>query len=514
MVKKSNPPPHPSQTGIDQVSFWRSLLPNPSEKGWTTAALLVTLIGAILRILYLQQPAGNDEAYTYLAFSSQPLFTILTDYSHPNNHILHSILAHGSATLFGQVTWVIRLPALVAGILMIPISYLAGRRLYNAPAGLIGASFLAASPTFLTYSAQARGYTLLALFCLIMIWLGSELIHRNDKAGWFVFGLCGVLGAYTIPIMLYPLAAIYIWLTLEQVVRHGLAVEFRQRMMPILFSAMLVVGGTILVYSPVILAGTGWRSIVANGEVVSQPWGEFIINLQTRLGRTWREWNDTLPFLFSLLTLAGFALSLPLHRKLSSTKIHLALASLVGFAIVLLIHRVAPYTRIWTFAQPWFYIWAGAGLAGLVQLLFGRRNFAFILVTAAITIYLILSTAVDIQRNRWVEISQPGVEETVSEYLLDNQPADQLVAAVVPASTQIKFYYSQKANYKDRFYDTARQQSFNQLLVVVDTKDGHSIESVLERNKLLGQVDWLNAEPVYEYKRITIYKVNRIMEVP
>jgi hypothetical protein len=147
-------------------------------------------------------------------------------------------------------------------------------------------------------------------------------------------------------------------------------------------------------------------------------------------------------------------------------------------------------------------------------MLFGRRNFAFLLMTVAITIYPILSTTVDIQRNRWSEISQPGVEETISEYLLDNQQENQLVAAVVPASTQIKFYYSQKANYKTRFYDTARQQPFDNLLVVVDKKDDHTIESVLDRNKLLGQVDWLNAEPVYEYKRITIYKVNRIMEVP
>lgn len=505
---------NPSSTPAEEKSFWKSLLPEPCERGWTIAAMLVTLAGAILRILYIHQPAGNDEAYTYLAFSSQPLVSILTDYSHPNNHILHSILAHFSAAVFGQVTWAIRLPALLAGILMVPVTYLVGWKLYNAPAGLMAAGLLAASPTFLTYSAQARGYTLMALCCLMMILLGSELIFRNNRAGWLAFNVCGVLGAYTIPIMVYPLAAIYLWLFLENLVRHGITHEFRQRLMPILFSAVLVAGGTILVYAPVILVGTGWRSIFANGEVVSQPWQDFIINLQTRLGRTWSEWNDTVPFLTTLLTLVGFAASIPLHQKISSTKIHLAAASAIGFGIVLVLHRVAPYTRIWTFVQPWFYIWAAAGLAGLIQMLFGRRNMAYLLVVTVISIYPILSTAVDVQKNRWVEISQPGIEQTVANYLFQEEKEGQLVAAVVPLSTQIKFYYRQMGDYKAWFYDTARQQPFSQLLVVVDDKADQTIETVLERNKVLALVDWQNAKQVYEYKRIKIYQVDRLAEVP
>ncbi len=192
----------------------------------------------MLRIIYINQSVGNDEAYTYLAYSSKPVLSILTDYSHPNNHIFHSILAHFSALLFGQVTWAIRLPAMIAGILMIPACYLAGRKLYNAPAGLMAASFLAASPTFLTYSAQARGYSLLAFFTLVMILVGAELVHQNNRAGWIVFTLCGVLGAWTIPIMLYPLAALYIWLALDLFLRYRWTPEFQRRIVPVLVSAV------------------------------------------------------------------------------------------------------------------------------------------------------------------------------------------------------------------------------------------------------------------------------------
>ncbi len=502
----SNPPA--------DTSFWKGFLPDSKERGWTIAALVVILIGAILRIVFINQSVGNDEAYTYLAFSSRPVLSILTDYSHPNNHIFHSILAHFSALLFGQVTWAIRLPALLGGILMIPACYLAGRKLYSAPAGLMAASFLAASPTFITYSAQARGYTVLAFFTLVMILLGAELVQQNNRSGWIVFSLCGVLGAFTIPIMVYPLAALYIWLVLEFFTRYGWSREFRQRIIPVLVSAIGVIAGTVLVYLPVILAGTGLKSLIANGEVVSQPWSIFIINLRTRLGRTWTEWNDALPFFFTFLTAIGFVISFYIHRRLSRTKVHLAVASVLGFAIVLLIHRVAPYTRIWTFVQPWFYIWAGAGLAGLVQFLFGKGNLAYVFFIAALAVYPILSIGVNLQRGGYTEVTQPGVEETVSAALLTELQDGQMVVAVVPTSTQIKYYFSQKAEYKNWFYDTYRQQPFDQLLVVVATNSDQTLQSVLERNKLLDQVGWQTGEIVYSYKKVDVYRVDRLQEVP
>lgn len=500
-------------TPID-LTFWRGFLPDSKERGWTIAAFVVILIGAVLRIVYINQSVGNDEAYTYLAFSSRPVLSILTDYSHPNNHIFHSILAHFSALLFGQVTWAIRLPALLAGILMIPACYVTGRKLYNAPAGLMAASFLAASPTFITYSAQARGYTLLAFFTLVMILLGAELVKQNSRSGWIVFSLCGVLGAFTIPIMVYPLAALYIWLMLEFFTRYGWSQEFRRRIVPVLISAIGVIAGTILVYLPVIMVGTGLKSLIANGEVVSQPWSVFLINLRTRLGRTWIEWNDDLPFFFTFLTVIGFVISFYIHRRLSRTKVHLAIASIIGFAIVLIIHRVAPYTRIWTFVQPWFYIWAGAGLAGLVQFLFGKGNLAYVFFIAALAVYPILSIGVNLQRGGYMEVTQPGVEETVSGELLTQLKDGQLIAAVVPTSTQIKYYFSQKADYKNWFYDTYRQQPFNQLLVVIANNSDQTLQSVLERNKLLDLVDWQNGEIIYSYKQVDVYRVNRLQEVP
>ncbi len=275
-----------------------------------------------------------------------------------------------------------------------------------------------------------------------------------------------------------------------------------------------VMAGTILVYAPVILVGTGLNSLTANSVVVSQPWAEFRINLQTRLGRTWNEWNEGLPFFFTLLTMIGFVLSFYLHRHLSRTKVHLAIASILGFAIVLLIQRVAPYTRIWSFAQPWFYLWVGAGLAGLVQWLFGRGNLAYVFVIAALAGYPILSMGVTFQKGIYAEVTQPGLEETVSDYLLKDLRDGQQVAAVVPTGTQVKYYFSQKADYKRWFYDTSRQQPFDQLLVVVATNADQSLESVLERNGLLDQVNWREGEIVFSYKKVDIYRVDRIQEAP
>ncbi len=503
----------PTRTHVE--SFWQSLLPQKSEKWWNFTLLVVILAGIFFRIMYLQQPAGNDEAYTWLAFIRKPFFTMITDYSHPNNHIFHTLLAGISTRVLGASVWTIRLPAFLAGALMIPAAYLAGRKWYNPPAGLIAAAFIAANPGYLSYSAQARGYSILTLFTLIMLWLGHGLVKQFNLGGWILFSIAGILGAYTIPIMLYPLAAIYIWVFVEMLMENWKHPQRWKSVLPVVISALAVILGTILLYLPVIIWGTGVKSLIANGEVVSQPWQEFTLDLRARLRNTWTEWNSNVSGFFTILTLIGFFASLFLHRLVSKNRLHLAVASLFGFAIILYLQRVAPYTRIWAFALAWFYLVSAGGLTALVQLLVGRNNLAYLLILTTMAAYPLLEIGVAIQNATFKDVTAMGVEEATARYLKQSLEEGEQVMGVLPFNTQVKFYFSLMGDdYERWFYNTALPVPFDNAIVMVATKHDQTLETVIERNHIEDLVDPAEAELIHTYKHVQIYRIPSNGEVP
>ena len=260
----------PASKGRD---FWRSAFPSGNEQKWWIAVVLVTLVGLVYRLAYLNQPAGYDETYTYLAFARQPLIHIFTDYSFPNNHIFHTLLVALTTRLIPlPAIWVMRLPALIAGLLLIPVTYLAGWKLYRAEAGLLAAGMTAASLTAINFSAEARGYTLVCLFSMLLLWLGACLIERAHWTGWIGLSLCGILGGVTIPIMLYPLAAIYTWLFVEFLLRTRRPKDF----LPLFASAALTLAGVLAGYLPLIVYGTGWESLAGNSFVAPLARAEWL----------------------------------------------------------------------------------------------------------------------------------------------------------------------------------------------------------------------------------------------
>ena len=118
---------------------------------------LITAVGIAVRWASLFQPIRYDEAATWIDYASRPLAQSLSDYRFPNNHLLHTLLVHMSAALFGSAPWALRLPAFVAGILVVPLTWAAGRALYSPSAGLLSAALAATSASLTLYSTNARG---------------------------------------------------------------------------------------------------------------------------------------------------------------------------------------------------------------------------------------------------------------------------------------------------------------------------------------------------------------------
>ena len=126
---------------------------------------VITLIGTVMRIWKISQPIAYDEAYTFLQYATQGFKHILADYSAPNNHILHTILVRVFFDIFGRQVWVVRGPALLAGILCIPASYFAARRIFNLQQSLAAAALIAVTPWFISYSVNGRGYSMSRASC-------------------------------------------------------------------------------------------------------------------------------------------------------------------------------------------------------------------------------------------------------------------------------------------------------------------------------------------------------------
>jgi hypothetical protein len=102
---------------------------------------IITLLAGVIRGLALSQPMLHDEAYTFIAFASRPFAVAISDYSLPNNHVFHTILVYLAYHLLGNQPWIIRLPAFVAGVAIIPLSYGAGAICYSRKVGLLSAGW-------------------------------------------------------------------------------------------------------------------------------------------------------------------------------------------------------------------------------------------------------------------------------------------------------------------------------------------------------------------------------------
>ena len=155
---------------------------------------LVTVAAVLVRLEFLFQPMRYDESVTFVHYASRPWYIALTTYTAPNNHVFHSELAQLTTAVFGGAPWAVRLPAFMAGILLVPATYVAGRALYGKHAALIAAALVAASSVLIEYSTNARGYTLIALCFALLLALGTRLLTSSNQAEWLA-SRCSVRSA-------------------------------------------------------------------------------------------------------------------------------------------------------------------------------------------------------------------------------------------------------------------------------------------------------------------------------
>ncbi len=276
---------------------------------------LFILVGMVVRLLLLQRPVQYDEAYTFLYFALRPIPALLADYSAPNNHVFHTLLVALSHRLLGPALWTLRLPAFLAGVLNIPAAFWMARRFGGPRQALAAAGLIALAPNLVDYSANGRGYTLIVLFSLLLAGLTANLLERPIRAGLVLWGILSALGMWTIPIFLFPASGITLWWIASLLTAPLPRAERLGRLKDVILVTLLAALGTLLLYAPVILFGTGWHSLTGNDIVEPQTWPHFVANLRPRLSNTLFSWLMGLPpgvaVLFGIGLVASILLAAP-----------------------------------------------------------------------------------------------------------------------------------------------------------------------------------------------------------
>jgi hypothetical protein len=466
---------------------------------------LITLLAAATRGLYLSQPMLHDEAYTFIAFASRPFISAISDYSLPNNHIFHTLLVYLAYHLLGNQPWIIRLPAFVAGIAIVPLAYAAGAFFYNHKTGLLSAGLVAASPLLIDYSANARGYTLICAFTLCAVVLAAYVKEHRNFIAWTLLALTCALGFYTIPIMLYPAGMVVAWLALSGL--FGDSAQGYQRAFwgYLLGACLLLAGLATLLYTPVFIK-SGVGAVVNNSYVRPDDQAGLLEQVRSRIASTAEQWTGGVPGAIGAISLVGFAASLALHKRISRPKIPLQAAALLWIALALLLQRVAPLARVWMFLLPLYITWASAGILGLVGLILPERlrsQGRWVVYAAAVLIPAVAMVAT-IPGTASMR-GAPGAEEGITRYLKDHiQPGDR-VAVQSPISTPLEYYFLQYGLPQDAF-DTDKGAA-QALWVVVSRRYDQTLESVLKRRGFEALVSQAPGSPAYQYKHIAVYKL-------
>ena len=453
--------------------LWQDAVPKKKYWPYTIGVLVLMVAAVLVRWLFLSYPMRYDESYTVVTFASRPWRNLISDYSLPNNHIFHTVLVKLAMGLFGSAPWAVRLPAFISGILCVPTGYVLARQLYGRQTAVLSAGLIAMLPMLIETSTNARGYSQYTLFSLLLFSLAIYLAKHVNLAGWLTFSLIGILGFYTVPFMLYPFGAVCLWILVSGWLarRDTVYGSFGRLLKYLLASGILVIFGTIVLYAPVVLIGTGLQSLIGNPFVIRMTWADFWPMLLEETQSTWMKWHFDLPLAARLVLAGGFALSLLFHKKISRVKVPLQVTSAIWLAAVVIPMRRNPYDRLWVFLLPLWLIWASAGLLGLLSGLKEKPRFYW---QNAITIGVLAIGALwSYQRVHqyypgWQ--ADPGKVEQASEFLSQVLEPGDVVAVVFPFDAQY-WYYLGRMGVGDETMHRIERESHARVFAVV-TEDG------------------------------------------
>lgn len=172
--------------------------------GYISPAPLTLLLLAALFAVNIYRAATQgitvDEAFTYQHFVAPPLSEVMTTYD-VNHHVLNSLLAKLTTSVFGVSTLTLRIPSLLGGLIFLIAVRAIVLEVFSAGWALAAFALLSLNPFTLDYLSAARGYGLALGFFFSALWF----LLRSE---WLGGGICLGLTAGANLSFLYPIAGL------------------------------------------------------------------------------------------------------------------------------------------------------------------------------------------------------------------------------------------------------------------------------------------------------------------
>ena len=165
----------------------------------STILLIILLAFALRANLLGNQELRGDEGFSWNYIQGTPA-TILErivaegDPQPP----LHYWLLWGWSHLNGDSEFALRFPSIFLSLLLIPLIYQVGRKLWRAEVGLLAAFITAIQPQQIWLAQDARNMYVLALAGILgTLWLLPTVLRSGSAKYWLAYVACGVFAMYS-----------------------------------------------------------------------------------------------------------------------------------------------------------------------------------------------------------------------------------------------------------------------------------------------------------------------------
>jgi mannosyltransferase len=414
-----------SSVNAEQAPAWR-WISRPSPRA---VVAVLTIIAAILRILYLGKPSlWHDEAVS-VAFTHMSWRDMLTK----SNEIAMSpyqVVLRLWIALFGDTEASLRMPSVIFSVATLPFIYSLARRLVGARVALVAALLFAVNVFSIRYAQEARCYSLMTLLVVCSWVYFLRCLDAESIPNYAAYVATTVLGAYAhiFSTLSYPAQ----WIPLAR----------RSRRMKLPFGLIATVVVICLLILPkglsVLLTDVGqanWVSSLAPAWI-SELFCDFSGALTTGRG------EFLLTTIYMIAAGCGVLALLFDNRKLERAedrRYFILLGFAFPLAVVLVISLVKPLlvVRYLSEAFPFFVILCAVGLCRMRPRWIGA---ACLMTIAALSLYQDYLYYRYDSRDDW---------RALTSYVLDDAKARDAIMFLLPTSRGAYDYYVSRSDFAE-----------------------------------------------------------------
>ncbi len=336
--------------------------------------LLLIAVGVALRIWQALLPITPTEAFAYMDYAMRPMNVTLSDYSHPINHVFHTVLSKWSTGIFGVSLIALRLPAMLASILVLPLFYLFVRSMFNRYIALMTLALLCASPCLIELGSLAHGYSISWLCMVLALLVGRHLVRENNALSAIFLGLFLAFGMWAVPSFITAALLVLLWVLFSILSKYDRSLG--ERMGVLGLGLLVFMATTLLLYLPVIMVH-GLDQLFSHATEEEHAWKVFSTAYPEDVLALWVWITDPSSWWAALLGFAGMVQAAYISAKYRT----MIIAMIVGAVPFVLILCNAGTPWQWGYGLFFFHMGMAIGLFYLLKFVqdkiiknFGKRS--------------------------------------------------------------------------------------------------------------------------------------------